>query len=267
MGTIDLKNNNVKFIGDPQKRIEEDYLRLIRFIRFKIMYNNKVEPSISQVIKLNLNGIKKISKERILLELFKILNLKNFIHLNESDSLKEIFSLIFPEFKNFGRLDRLIKICDHSQINRNILLAVLLIDEKDNHEYFSHKYNIPNSIKENLSLLAKNFRLSRENRDFFNKDLEKNIYLTSKDHLINLNIMSYTSNSKYKFKDFSEKLRKILQSKTHILPIDGKYLIQYGMKEGSTLGRVLQIIEDEWINNNFKISKERVKEIIKLNSN
>ena len=25
MGTIDLKNNNVKFIGDPQKRIEEDY--------------------------------------------------------------------------------------------------------------------------------------------------------------------------------------------------------------------------------------------------
>ncbi|MDA8676999.1 hypothetical protein N9L63_02800, partial [Candidatus Pelagibacter bacterium] len=42
MGTIDLKNNNVKFIGDPQKRIAEDYLRIIRFIRFKIMYNSKV---------------------------------------------------------------------------------------------------------------------------------------------------------------------------------------------------------------------------------
>ena len=38
MGTVDLKNNNVKFIGDPQKRIEEDYLRIIRFLRFKIMY-------------------------------------------------------------------------------------------------------------------------------------------------------------------------------------------------------------------------------------
>jgi tRNA nucleotidyltransferase/poly(A) polymerase len=41
-GTIDLKNNNVKFIGDPQKRIEEDYLRIIRFIRFKIMYDKKI---------------------------------------------------------------------------------------------------------------------------------------------------------------------------------------------------------------------------------
>ena len=30
MGSVDLKNNNVKFIGDPQTRIEEDYLRIIR---------------------------------------------------------------------------------------------------------------------------------------------------------------------------------------------------------------------------------------------
>ena len=71
MGKIDLKNNNVKFIGNPQTRIEEDYLRIIRFIRFKIMYDSKVEPATLKAIKLNLNGIKKISKERILLELFK----------------------------------------------------------------------------------------------------------------------------------------------------------------------------------------------------
>ena len=51
MGTIDLKNNVVKFIGDPQKRIEEDYLRIIRFIRFKIMYDNKVENTTNKAIK------------------------------------------------------------------------------------------------------------------------------------------------------------------------------------------------------------------------
>ena len=39
------------------------------------------------------------------------------------------------------------------------------------------------------------------------------------------------------------------------------------MKEGSTLGKVLKMIEDEWINNSFKISNDRVKEIIQLNSN
>ena len=104
MGSVDLKNNNIKFIGDPQKRIEEDYLRIIRFIRFKIMYNSKVEPTTNDAIKQNLNGIKKISKERILIELYKILDLNNFINLTESVELREIFSLIFPEFENLKRL-------------------------------------------------------------------------------------------------------------------------------------------------------------------
>ena len=265
MGTIDLKNNNVKFIGDPQKRIEEDYLRIIRFLRFKIMYESEVELTTIQAIKLNLNGIKQISKERILTELFKILDLKNFINLNNNKHLKDLFSLIFPEFDNLEKLNRLKKICNHSQINRDILLAVLLISEKNDHEYFSHKYSISNYTKDNLNLLAKDLTLIKENMDFFDKDLEKNIYFSSKNHLINLNILNFVNNSKCKLKDFSEILQKILQSRTHSFPINGKYLIQNGMKEGSALGKVLKIIEDDWIANDFKISKDRVKEIIKSN--
>ena len=80
MGTVDLKNKNIKFIGDPQKRIEEDYLRIVRFIRFKVMYDIVVEPTTSDAIKQNLDGIKKISKERILIELLKILSLKKLFN-------------------------------------------------------------------------------------------------------------------------------------------------------------------------------------------
>ena len=267
MGVIDLKNKNVKFIGDPIKRIEEDYLRIIRFIRFKILYENNTEPKTIEAIKLNLNGIKKISKERILEELFKILDLKNFININESTYLREIFLLIFPEFQYLNRLVRLNKICTHSQISKEILLAVLLIDKKDNHEYFAHKYNVSNNIKDNLNLLAKNLKLLSENKDFLNKDLDKNIYLYDKNHLINLNILNFVSDNTYKLQDFSKILKKILQSKIYKFPIDGKYLMQNGMKQGTTLGKVLKIIEEEWINNNFKISEDRIKELIKLNSN
>ena len=265
-GVNDLKNKNVKFIGDPNKRIQEDYLRIIRFIRFKIMYDFKIEPTTLNSIKRNLDEIKKISKERILIELYKILTLKRFIDLNNSTDLKEIFILIFPEFENLKRLERLTQICDFSQLNKTLLLAVLLIDDKKSHEYFGHKYNVSNLIKEKLDLYDKNLKIIRESKDFFKKDIEKNIYLNGKNHLINLNILNFVFNTKLKTKDFSEILKNILKAKTHKFNIDGKYLMDNGMQEGVLMGKVLKEIEGEWLKNNFQISKERVKEIIQAHS-
>ena len=266
MGTIDLKNKNIKFIGDPQKRIEEDYLRIIRFIRFKIMYDTAIESTTSKAIKQNLDGIKKISKERILTELLKILDLKNFLTINSSDNLKEIFSMIFPEFLYLNRLERLKKVYQHSKANIDILLAVMLIDEKDNHEYFIHKYNVSNKIKDNLEKINKNLIRLKNDKEFFEKDLIKNIYLNGKNHLIALNLIHFSKYSKVKLNDFSKTLNKILTIKIPVFPIDGKFLKQKGMQEGLSLGNVLKSLEKEWINNNFKISSERVEEIIRQNS-
>ena len=39
-----------------------------------------------------------------------------------------------------------------------------------------------------------------------------------------------------------------------------------GMQQGSLIGKVLKVIEQEWIKNNFKISKKRVGEIIRFYS-
>ena len=77
----------------------------------------------------------------------------------------------------------------------------------------------------------------------------------------------FVSNSKYNLKDFSSTFQRILQSRTYTFPFDGKYLMYNGMKEGSSVGRVLNVIEEEWIKNGFEISKDRVKEIIKSNVN
>tara|TARA_Y100000591_G_scaffold302301_1_gene297256 strand:- start:1162 stop:2424 length:1263 start_codon:yes stop_codon:yes gene_type:complete len=267
MGTIDLKNNNVKFIGDPQKRIEEDYLRIIRFIRFKIMYDIKVEITTSKAIKQNLDGIKKISKERVLVELLKILDQKNFLNINNDNNLREIFSMIFPEFLYLRRLERLKKVYNFSSFSRDILLAVLLIDDKDNHEYFIHKYNCSNKIKDSLRQFYRNYKELNINKEFFEKDIIKNVYKYGKNHLIALNLINYSINLNLKFNDFSKNLKKILKTSVPIFPIDGKFLLKKGMQEGELLGNVLNILEKEWINNNFKISDKKINEIIKINSN
>ncbi len=267
MGTVDLKNKNIKFIGDPQKRIEEDYLRIVRFIRFKVMYDIVVEPTTNDAIKQNLDGIQKISKERILIELLKILSLKNFLTINQSSNLREIFSMIFPEFLYLNRLERLKKVYQYSKVNVDILLAVMLIDDKENHEYFIHKYNASNKTKENLEQFYKNLIKLKNDKEFFEKNLIKNVYLNGKNHLIALNLINFSIDSKVKINDFNKTFNKILKIKVPIFPIDGEILKQKGMQEGQSLGNVLKTLEKEWINNNFKISNERVEEIIKVNSN
>ena len=267
LGTADLKNCNIKFIGDPQKRIEEDYLRIIRFIRFSLEYVSEIEPTTIEAIKLNLDGIKKISKERILSELFKILSTKNFVKLNNNEHLKAIFLLIFPEFKNLERLHRLESILNHSNFDKEILLALLLIDDSNSHEYFFHKYNVSNDLRENLNLMAKNFTNLESNKKFFLKDLKKNIYFFGKNHLMALNVLYFSDNKKAKLKDYLDILNNIKKLNIPKFSFDGNYLKEKGMKEGALIGKTLEIIEHEWLDNNFNISNERVLKIIKAQNN
>ena len=140
------------------------------------------------------------------------------------------------------------------------------MDEKDNHEYFIHKYNVSNKFREALEKFNKNLIKLKNDKEFFEKNLIRNIYINGKNHLIALNLINFSINSKVKINDFSKTLNKILKIKVPIFPIDGETLKQKGMQEGQSLGNVLKTLEKEWINNNFKISNQRIEEIIKVNS-
>ena len=88
----------------------------------------------------------------------------------------------------------------------------------------------------------------------------------AKKHLINLNLVNFSINSKLKLNDFYKNLKKISKLKVPKFQIDGQYLKKNGMQEGQSIGKVLKIIETEWIKNSFKISDDRIKELIKANS-
>ena len=262
LGVKDLKNLTVKFIGDPHKRIEEDYLRIIRFIRFSLYYESEIENKTIEAIKLNINGIKKISKDRILTELFKILDTRNFTKLNNNKDLREIFLLIFPELKNLDRLDRLNKISNQFNFDTTTLLAILLIDKTNNHEYFSHKYNISNNLKKNLQILAKNFINLNGDKNFFIKDLKKNFFYFGKEHLITLNQLNYSNNNQIKLKDYLNTFKTINTLILPKFPFDGNFLKNKGIKEGRKIGKMLKLIEEDWLDNGFKISDQRISKII-----
>jgi len=72
-GQKDIKNKIIRAVGEPQKRFNEDALRLMRAIRFAVQLNFAIEEKTAKAIKENSNDIVAISKERIRDELIKII--------------------------------------------------------------------------------------------------------------------------------------------------------------------------------------------------
>ena len=96
-GIEDLKNGKIRLIGNSKERIQEDYLRILRYFRFFIQYSkNDHDKNVLSSIKQNINGLNKVSNERIFVELKKILALENIYDLFSNKISNEIILNIFP---------------------------------------------------------------------------------------------------------------------------------------------------------------------------
>lgn len=73
-GTGDLKRKKIKFIGQPEKRIKEDPLRIIRAFRFALGLNFKLESRTKKAVKSNFQLVKQLTKSKIGKEIQKLKN-------------------------------------------------------------------------------------------------------------------------------------------------------------------------------------------------
>ena len=74
-GLSDLLNGQVRFIGDPEARIQEDYLRILRFFRFSAHYGRgPLDPQGLEACRLHKQGLRGLPAERITHELFRLLD-------------------------------------------------------------------------------------------------------------------------------------------------------------------------------------------------
>jgi tRNA nucleotidyltransferase/poly(A) polymerase len=70
-GTGDLKSKIIRAVGDPHKRFSEDYLRILRALRFKVQLEFEIEAQTWQALSQEVKNLNLISGERISDELYK----------------------------------------------------------------------------------------------------------------------------------------------------------------------------------------------------
>ena len=263
-GKKDLEDGKISFIGDAEKRIKEDYLRILRYIRFFLNYSKHGHnKDITKIIKKNLEGVSKISSERLLDEFKKLFNSDGFLKLNEDEFCCEIIILIFPQFKNIHLLKNLHKYAKDNikNIDFIFLISFLIVDGTDNADYFIYKFNI--SKKDQKRILFLNEYLKNKNNEKFNtKNLWKILYFNGKDSLLDL-INFHIFKSKKVDKKLENFLNFFKDKKVPTLPLKAATLMtKYNIPEGKELGLKLKQIENKWVDNDFRITEKEVEKII-----
>ena len=261
-GMSDLQNGIIKFIGSPEERIQEDYLRILRYFRFFVQYSKTdYDQKIIRTIKQYINGINKISNERIFDELKKIITLKNVYSLFSYKLSKEIILNIFPQFKYYERL----KIINNlnkklrDKYDNHLILAALILDQTNNYEYFCHKYKTSNSIKNRFKNISINFENLKNKKFYSEENIKKLIYFSNKDYVRDLLLFSMCINDKIKILNIKKLIDYVDICKIPKFPISGNYLKKQGYETGQTLGQKLKLLEEKWIANDFIIEKKTIK--------
>ena len=245
-GINDLKKKRVKFIGNPENRIKEDYLRILRFLRFSLLYSKKFDLDGFVACKKFQKNIKKLSFERRLSEFGKIITLKN---VENTSILKKLIS--FFEFSLDSRIDlnNFEKLCNLEKKLKKISKTRRI------------KFLIRNTNKKQ-NFLSKLDKISRERIKYnfnFTKTSDhkilKEIFKRSEEQIYDNIIISYADEmlTKQRFDYLKKKITELKKK----FPLKGADLIKIGFKAGEMLGKVLIEIEDWWIKSKFLPKKKQ----------
>jgi poly(A) polymerase len=129
-GQKDIADKCIRAIGDPAHRFSEDYLRLLRAIRFAARLDFSIDEATWQALKEHHLGLKTISGERIFAEMTKILT-----HPSAERGLRlmmdcGILAVILPEVDAMRGVEQPIEFHPEGDVFEHTLKTLSLIKER-----------------------------------------------------------------------------------------------------------------------------------------
>ena len=264
-GKKDLENGKINFIGFADKRIKEDFLRILRYVRFFLNYSRQPhDPEVVKKLKMNIQGISKLSKERLLDELKKIAKIETLQKLSKDKISLEIILLIFPELKNIKIFSKLNE-SNKNFLKRNdfiFLISLMIVNETDNVDYFLYKFNISTKNKKRIKNIDNFYKEKISSKTFNQNNMNKYFYYYGREATLDILNFKLVKLNKVD-KSLTELVKYYENKEALIMPVKADFLMKkYEIPEGKLIGEKLKRIEEEWVKNNFKISDQEVDSIV-----
>ena len=242
----DLNKIKLDFIGDPEFRIKEDYLRILRFFRFVAVLDLKDENVASNnlpIIKKHINGISDLSYERVASEIRKIL-----LARSPSFSLKlmnkvDLYKKLFGSYSQSALL-KLEKLEKRFNLTPSLVRRLLALEMKTSiplmikkeKKYFNQLNNLL-GLDHNPDYLGYKLGEKASIDLLIIKEVKEGFIITAKDI--------------EKIKKASRKIFPIKFSDVHPLT-----------KNLNTTKEKINLMETFWIGSGFKASKEKLLSLL-----
>jgi len=248
-GAEDLINGRVRFVGDPKERMREDYLRVLRWLRFhaRIAPDAPLDQDAVAAVMLPEvhRGIPTLSAERVWQEMSRLLEIDGGVKMLREMVRMDLTRWIrgMPCGGNLDAIERAHRTCRVP----SALIAVYVNDEVA------------------LRQLAEDWRWSTEERE-----LGLFIVHMAKKEKVDWKRMLACDGAKKEWVIIAMQAlgahaalgQEILQWHVPTFPVSGHDLMALGIKAGPLLGQTLAKLRHAWAESDFVMSKEDLLKLV-----
>jgi len=263
-GEADLDARRVRFIGDPNKRIEEDYLRILRFFRFHASYaeGRPDEAGLAACI-VHRDGLDQLSRERVRAELLKLLlaprAAPTLTAMTDSGLLLRVLGGVpyLAGFENMAKVEAEIGKAPDA-VQRLGALGVWVAEDA---ERLWQKLRLTNDEHERLASMAEGWR--RISPDLGEPKERALLYCQGPEQFIDHVLLGW-ARSRETSHDADWRTLATLPARwtAPVFPLKAADFIKRGVGKGPALGEAMRAAEAAWIAAGFPDDQVAVDEIV-----
>jgi poly(A) polymerase len=247
-GLDDIAARKVRFIGEPERRIAEDYLRILRFFRFSADFaQGPLDPTgRSAAIRLR-EGLARLSRERVRAELLKLLCTRRAAEVCAEMSGDGLLHVLIACVPNPARLRRVISIASGSPRDPLLRLAALCVYLPEDAARLRLQLRLANAEAERLEGAARALVTLHGRHDPPTcAELQGLLFFYGRRAAADAVILAQAEASP-ETGDWEEARKCLAETEEPSLPFSGADLIARGMFEGRAIGETLKELQAAWI--------------------
>ena len=252
-GVADARAGRIVFVGEPEQRLREDYLRILRFFRFMAWYGKgAADPAGLAACAALKDQVKTLAAERISKEILKLLAAEDPRPAVRLMAQSGVLAVVLPAVSNLARFDGLVEIESEQlfETDAALRLAALLPDDQIAAGKLAEALRLSNADRDRIvtalgpTPTLKSWMSPRE--------IRRAVYQTGLPALRDRAKLGWAAAERSAAAPQWRGMIALAEGWTApAFPITGDDVVKAGVPKGPMVGQVLREVEDWWIDHDF----------------